>query len=253
MNMETKNFIETCDFINMDTSALMETDSLLNFLENYGSIILKAGRTIFVCREVIAELKLLLQCDKPLKVHQAETALSILYDNFDLFRLEAEPDSVDVRIVHKRIADQRIISAVTWYKVQHTQLFISNDKALLRAIVTADQMDAVHGKPVYATRLSKDGELIEQTSAEELANKRKDYLAVKVQDAEKAAHLLSKELHIPAMEVVSSREIHLPGFQDTAAVNRILYSNNYNVEEVFLHQQDLEEYFIELMGGTDHE
>ena len=55
------------------------------------------------------------------------------------------------------------------------------------------------------------------------------------------------------MEVVSSREIHLPGFKDTAAVNRILYSNNYNVEEVFLHQQDLEEYFIELMGGTDHE
>lgn len=99
----------------------------------------------------------------------------------------------------------------------------------------------------------KDGELIEQTSAEELANKRKDYLTVKVEDAPKAAQLLSKELHIPAMEVVSSREIHLPGFKDTAAVNRILYSNNYNVEEVFLHQQDLEEYFIELMGGTDHE
>lgn len=99
----------------------------------------------------------------------------------------------------------------------------------------------------------KDGELIEQTSAEDLANKRKDYLAVKVQDAEKAAHLLSAELHIPSLEVVSSCEIHLPGFKDTAAVNRILYSNNYNVEEVFLHQQDLEEYFIELMGGTDHE
>lgn len=99
----------------------------------------------------------------------------------------------------------------------------------------------------------KDGELIEQTSAEELANKRKDYLTVKVEDAQKAAQLLSKELHIPAMEVVSSREIHLPGFKDTATVNRILYSNNYNVEEVFLHQQDLEEYFIELMGGTDHE
>lgn len=99
----------------------------------------------------------------------------------------------------------------------------------------------------------KDGELIEQTSAEELANKRKDYLTVKVEDAQKAAQLLSKELHIPAMEVVSSREIHLPGFKDTAAVNRILYSHNYNVEEVFLHQQDLEEYFIELMGGTDHE
>lgn len=166
MSMDTKSLIETCDFINIDTSALMETDSFLNFLENYGSTIIKAGRTIFVCREVIAELKLLQKCDKPSKVHQAETALSILYDNYDLFRLEEEPDEVDVRILHRRIADQRIINAVTWYKVQHTQLFISNDKALLEAIVTADQMEAVHGKPVYATSLSDDGELIKYTKAE---------------------------------------------------------------------------------------
>lgn len=168
MNMETKNFIETCDFINIDTSSLMETDSLLNFLENYGSTIIKSGKTIFVCREVIAELKLLCRSTKPLKVHRAATALTMLYDNSNLFRLEDNPDKVDVKSVHKRIADQRIISAVTWYKVQHSQLFISNDKALLHAIVTADQMDAVHGKPVYATSLSESGELIEYSCIENL-------------------------------------------------------------------------------------
>ena len=80
--------------------------------------------------------------------------------------MEEEPDEVDVRILHRRIADQWILNAVTWYKVQPTQLFISNDKALLEAIVTADQMEAVHGKPVYATSLSDDGELIKYTKAE---------------------------------------------------------------------------------------
>ena len=66
-----------------------------------------------------------------------------IFRNINKFSLEEEPDEVDVRILHRRIADQRIINAVTWYKVQHTQLFISNDKALLEAIVTADQMEAV--------------------------------------------------------------------------------------------------------------
>lgn len=99
----------------------------------------------------------------------------------------------------------------------------------------------------------KDGKLVEQTTAEELANKRKDYLTVKVEGAEQAAALLKTKLKLRNVEIVSADELHLPDYKDTGAVNRVLYSNDFNVIEVFLHQQDLEEYFIELMGGTDHE
>ena len=99
----------------------------------------------------------------------------------------------------------------------------------------------------------KDGELIEQITAEELANKRKDYLAVKVENARRASDVLSQQLGIPLPEVVASDELHIHDYKDTAAVNKVLYSNDFNVQEVFLHQQDLEEYFIELMGGQDHE
>ena len=99
----------------------------------------------------------------------------------------------------------------------------------------------------------KDGELIEQITAEELANKRKDYLAVKVENAHRASDVLSQQLGIPLPEVVASDELHIHDYKDTAAVNKVLYSNDFNVQEVFLHQQDLEEYFIELMGGQDHE
>ena len=99
----------------------------------------------------------------------------------------------------------------------------------------------------------KDGELIEQITAEELANKRKDYLAVKVENAHRASDVLSQQLGIPLPEVVASDELHIHDYKDTTAVNKVLYSNDFNVQEVFLHQQDLEEYFIELMGGQDHE
>lgn len=98
----------------------------------------------------------------------------------------------------------------------------------------------------------KAGELVEQTTAEELAGRLKDYLAVRVEKADEAAALISKELNTRT-EIISPTEIRLPEFTDTAAVNRILYSNNFNVLEVFLHSQDLEEYFIGLMGGSSND
>lgn len=99
----------------------------------------------------------------------------------------------------------------------------------------------------------KDGELIEQITAEELSNKLKDYLTVKVENARLASDILSQQLDLPLPEVVAPDELHIHNYKDTAAVNKVLYSNDFNVKEVFLHQQDLEEYFIELMGGQDHE
>ena len=99
----------------------------------------------------------------------------------------------------------------------------------------------------------KDGELVEQMSAEELAGKRKDYMHVNVNDANGAIITLKEQLDIPEFEIVSDNEIHLVGYSDTKAINRLLALNNYEVEEIFLHQQDLEEYFVDLMGGTDND
>ena len=99
----------------------------------------------------------------------------------------------------------------------------------------------------------KDGELVEQMSAEELAGKRKDYMHVNVNDANGAIITLKEQLDIPEFEIVSDNELHLFGYSDTKAINRLLALNDYEVEEIFLHQQDLEEYFVDLMGGTDND
>lgn len=99
----------------------------------------------------------------------------------------------------------------------------------------------------------KDGELVEQITAEELAAKRRDYLAVKVNRPEEALELLRKEIHTENYEIAEDGEIHLFDKKETAAVNKLLSRHDYDVQEVYLHQQDLEDYFIDLMGGTDHE
>lgn len=99
----------------------------------------------------------------------------------------------------------------------------------------------------------KDGVLVEQITAEELAAKRKDYLMIKVENANEALALLQQELHTKEYEVCSGNELHLFDVSDTGAANRILSMGGFNVQEIFLHQQDLEEYFLKLMGGTSNE
>lgn len=99
----------------------------------------------------------------------------------------------------------------------------------------------------------KDGKLVQQMTAGDLAKKRKDYLVIKVDDAPNAAEILSRELKTTAFEIIAEDEVHFMNVTDTRAVNCILYSNDCTVQEVFLHQQDLEEYFIDLMGGVDHD
>lgn len=99
----------------------------------------------------------------------------------------------------------------------------------------------------------KDGDLVEQITAEELAAKRKDYLAVKVNNSMEALEFLKTELHTVQHEITKEGELHLYDLKDTGIVNKLLSKNDFDVQEVYLHQQDLEDYFIDLMGGTDNE
>lgn len=99
----------------------------------------------------------------------------------------------------------------------------------------------------------ENGELIEQVSAEELSQKRKTSMVVTVNNPEKALKLLKAELHTKQHELTTDGEIHLFDIDDTADVNKLLLKNDFNIREIYFHKQDLEEYFIELMGGSDYE
>ena len=96
------------------------------------------------------------------------------------------------------------------------------------------------------------GRLVEQITAGELAQKCTDYLHLQADQPQKAAALLERELHLSRWEMRPEGEIRIYEAVDTKAVGQVLTQAGIAVEEMGLHKQDLESYFLERMGGADH-
>ena len=102
-----------------------------------------------------------------------------------------------------------------------------------------------------ATRygIIQQGRMVEQITAGELAQKCTDYLHLQADRPQKAAALLERELHLSRWEMRPEGEIRIYEAVDTKAVGQILTQAGIAVEEMGLHRQDLEGYFLERMGG----
>ena len=86
----------------------------------------------------------------------------------------------------------------------------------------------------------------------ELEQKCTDYLHLKADQPQAAAALLERELHLKRWEMRPEGEIRLYEAVDSKAVGQVLTQAGIAVEELGLHRQDLEGYFLERMGGKDH-
>ena len=93
----------------------------------------------------------------------------------------------------------------------------------------------------------KDGKLIEQISAKELEAKCNDYIHLKTPDPKKAVVALEEKLGIRHYEIRPDGEIRI--YERNNQISKVLLEKGIVVEELFRHQQDLERYFLELMGG----
>ena len=105
-----------------------------------------------------------------------------------------------------------------------------------------------------ATRygIIQEGRMVEQITAGELEQKCTDYLHLKADQPQKAAALLEREFHLTRWEMRPEGDIRIYEAVDTKAVGQILTQAGIAVEEMGLHRQDLESYFLERMGGADH-
>ena len=105
-----------------------------------------------------------------------------------------------------------------------------------------------------ATRygIIQQGRMVEQITAGELAQKCTDYLHLQADQPQKAAALLERELRLSRWEMRPEGEIRIYEAVDTKAVGQVLTQAGIAVEEMGLHRQDLESYFLERMGGADH-
>ena len=101
-----------------------------------------------------------------------------------------------------------------------------------------------------ATRygIIKDGCLVKEISKEELSAECKDYLYLKTSDSKMAAVLLEEKLGIQNYEVRPEGEIRIYQKADPGDITTAMTSAGIPVYAIYSHQQDLEGYFLDLMG-----
>ena len=96
------------------------------------------------------------------------------------------------------------------------------------------------------------GKMIEQITAAELEQKCTDYLLLRAAKPQKAAALLEQRFRLRRWEMRPEGEIRIYDTVDARAVGEALAQAGIAVEELGLHRQDLEGYFLEKMGGAEH-
>lgn len=94
-----------------------------------------------------------------------------------------------------------------------------------------------------------NGKLVEEITSEELSEKCKQYIELKVNDAKKAVVLLETELDIKDYVVQENNIIKIySNLNDVGKINTLLSTNGIIIEKILSKGQNLEEYFLNVIG-----
>lgn len=92
------------------------------------------------------------------------------------------------------------------------------------------------------------GKMIEQVTTEELFKKCEPYLNMRVNDVQKAAHVLRKMFPGNRLEIVTDKQLCLYNFSgNTADVMKECLLNEVDIKEIRAEGASLEKYYMELM------
>ena len=88
-------------------------------------------------------------------------------------------------------------------------------------------------------------------SKEELEEICRDFLLLEVDNADRAAALLSETIPEAEYEVYDRKTLHIYGFMNTGTVNTLMVEHGITVTGCSVHSMDLENYFLNLMDGGE--
>lgn len=108
-------------------------------------------------------------------------------------------------------------------------------------------------KIATAYGIIRQGRMVEQVSAADLAARCRDFIRLQTADPRRAAVVLEQR-GLTRYEVLPQGEIRLFDEADPAAVNAALAQSGVPVGEIAVHRQALEDYFLQRMGkeGEQH-
>ncbi|MDF2543366.1 MAG: putative transporter, ATPase component [Herbinix sp.] len=99
-----------------------------------------------------------------------------------------------------------------------------------------------------------NGRMIKQLSNDELSKECNKYMEIKVDKVEQMSALLEKKLGCTAYKVTPDYMIHLYEYLDQPAkISELAIKNGINLNSIALKEINLEHYFIQLVGGENHE
>lgn len=98
----------------------------------------------------------------------------------------------------------------------------------------------------------RNGRMVQQITAAELSARCRDYIAVQTADPHRAAALLEEKLHLHDYTVYPEGELRLYDAADPARVNAVLLDGGAAVQGIGVHRQELEDYFLRMMGVENH-
>ena len=100
----------------------------------------------------------------------------------------------------------------------------------------------------------KEGVLIEEFAAEDLENRCRRCVKLVVDDAQRASAILEEKCHITEFDVPEEGVIRVfDGLDNSWIMNRELVGNGIHLKESYLAGQDLEGYFMDLLGGASND
>lgn len=95
-----------------------------------------------------------------------------------------------------------------------------------------------------------NGKLIEEITSKELAEKCRQYIDLRVDDTARTVTLLERELGISDYEVLEENKIKVfSGLDNVGTVNSVISKAGIIVENIGIKGENLEEYFMNVVGG----
>ena len=96
-----------------------------------------------------------------------------------------------------------------------------------------------------------NGKLIEEITSQELKEKCRKYIDLKVDDTSRAVIILERNLGIDDYQVLSNKKIKVfSNLDKVGEVNSILSNSGIIVESIGVKGENLEEYFMNVIGGV---
>ncbi len=124
-----------------------------------------------------------------------------------------------------------------------------NEERGLTVIISSHILEQL-GRMCNRYGIIREGRMIREITAEEVAQECSEYLHLETNDSPRALALLQEAFSGLTYKAMPQGALHISGLADAGAVGAVLASAGIAVTALYMHRRDLEDFFVEMMGGN---